>query len=218
MAGSFLCGFFFPLSSFGLRISSSIFSIVMISFTIHDKLLFSFQLWQIALHGYSSLGWQLLLFRTWNTSVQALLAFKNSVESSAIILMDNLIYFSMTWCFSPVAFKMLCSVYVGCYVQFEEGGSFLVLSVWESYIIWISISFPISWKVSVLNLSKHFFMLLGWDSSSSFFCLLSIDLIFLDCHMYLRFPTNILLLFLPLFDDSSSSTLWSSSCILLFFP
>lgn len=38
-------------------------------------------------------------------------------------------YFYMNSCFSPVAFNMLCSAYLGCYLQLEVGGSFHVLSV-----------------------------------------------------------------------------------------
>lgn len=59
--------------------------------------------------GYSALDWQLGLSAL-NTSFQALLNFRVSFETYAVILVGLPLY--MTWCFFVAVFSILCSVLV----------------------------------------------------------------------------------------------------------
>jgi hypothetical protein len=118
----FSCGLIFPVllwfymfSSFGYRITCRIFCsgdlvvIYCFSFCFLERLI-PLSILNDSFAGCSILRLKLFSFRTQNSSLLALLAFKISVEKSAVILMDLPLYFvfSLSW---PSIF-FLCSVYL----------------------------------------------------------------------------------------------------------
>jgi hypothetical protein len=80
--------------------------------------------------GESILGLKLFSFSAWNTSLHALLAFKFSVEKSAVILM-GLPFYVISF-FSLTAFNILSqfSVLISFNDTMSWGSSILVKSVW----------------------------------------------------------------------------------------
>ena len=78
--------------------------------------------------GYSSLGWHLRSLRVFKTPVQDLLAFRNSVEKSCVILIGLPLYF--TWPFPLTAFVILS---LFCII-------IVVIIMWqEDFILWSNI-------------------------------------------------------------------------------
>lgn len=64
--------------------------------------------------GYNSLGWHLWSHRVCNTSIQAPLAFRVSIEKSDVILIGMLLY--VTWSFFLAGFYSLLVVVVVVFI------------------------------------------------------------------------------------------------------
>ena len=123
-----------------------------LSFCLSVKLLISPSYLSEILTGYSNLGCRLLSFITLSMSWHSLLAWRVSIDRSAVILMG--IPLCVVCCFPLAAFNS-CSLYLifvnlinMCLGVFHLG-FILFATLWVSWI-WVAISFPILGKFSTI--------------------------------------------------------------------
>ena len=139
-----------------------------LSFCLSVKLLISPSYLNEILAGYSNLGCRFFSFITLSMSCHSLLAWRISIERSAVILMGILL--CVICCFSLDAFNIcsLCLNFVRsinmCLGVFHLG---FILSgtLWVSWT-WVAISFPILGKFSTIISSNIFSCPLFLSSSS----------------------------------------------------
>ena len=139
-----------------------------VSFCLSVKLLISPSYLNEILAGYSNLGCRLFSFITLSMSCHSLLAWRVSMERSAVILMG--IPLCVICCFSLAAFNIcsLCLIFVNlinmCLGRFHLG--FILLgTLWVSWT-WVIISFPILGKFSTIISSSIFSWAFLLSSSS----------------------------------------------------
>ena len=129
-----------------------------LSFCLSVKLLNSPSYLNEILAGYSNLGHRLLSFITLSMSCHSLLAWRVSIDRSAVILMG--IPLCVIYCFSLAAFNScsLCLIFVNlinmCLGVFRLG-FILFGTFWVSWS-WVAISFPILGKFSAIISSSNF--------------------------------------------------------------
>ena len=129
-----------------------------LSFCLSVKLLISPSYLNEILAGYSNLGCRLFFFITLSMSCHSLLAWRVSIERSAVILMG--IPLCVICCFSLAAFNIysLCLIFVNlinmCLGVFCLG-FILFGTLWVSWT-WVIISFPILGTFSTLISSNIF--------------------------------------------------------------
>ena len=146
-----------------------------LSFCLSVKLLISPSYLNEILAGYSNLGCRLFSFITLSVSCHSLLAWRVSVERSAVILMGIPLF--VICCFSLAAFNIcsLCLIFVNlinmCLRVFHLG-FILFETLWVSWT-WVIISFSILWKFQLL--SPQVF------SHDLSFCLLLLGLLWFKC-------------------------------------
>ena len=139
-----------------------------LSFCLSVKLLISPSDLNEILAGYSNLGCRFFSFITLNMSCHSLLAWRVSIERSAVILMGMPLY--VICFFSLVAFNIcsLCLIFVNlinmCLGAFHLG-FILFGSLWVSWT-WVIISFPILGKFSTIISSSIFSWSFFLSSSS----------------------------------------------------
>ena len=144
-----------------------------LSFCLSEKLLISPSYLNEILAGYTNLGGRLFSFITLSMSCHSLLAWRVSIERSAVILMG--IPLCVICCFSLAAFNIcsLCLIFVNlinmCLGVFHLG-FFLSGILWVSWT-WVIISFPILGKFSTI---------ISWSIFSWSFCLL-LELLWFEC-------------------------------------
>ena len=144
-----------------------------LSFCLSVKLLISPSYVNEILSGYSNLGCRFSSFITLSMSCHSLLAWRDSIQRSAVILMGILL--CVTCCFSLAAFNIcsLCLIFVNlinmCLGVFHL---WIILfgTLWISWT-WMIISFPILGKFSTIISSSIF----SWS-----FCLL-LGCLWFDC-------------------------------------
>ena len=142
-----------------------------LSFCLSVKLLISPSYLNEILVGYSNLGCRLFSFITLSLSCHSLLAWRVSIERSAVILMGIPLW--VICCFSLAAFNIcsLCLIFVNliniCLRVFCLG-FILFGALWVSWS-WMAISFPMLGKFSTIISSSIF----SWAS----FCLLLLGLL-----------------------------------------
>ena len=139
-----------------------------LSFCLSVKLLISPSYLNEILAGYSNVGCRLFSFITLSMSCHSLLAWRVSIERSAVILMRNPL--CVICCFSLAAFNIcsLCLIFVNLinmclgvfYLGFILFGTLLVS--WT----WVIISFPILGKFSTIISSSIFSWSFFLSSSS----------------------------------------------------
>jgi len=143
-----------------------------LSFCLSEKLLISPLYLNEILAGYNNLGCRLFSFIALSMSCHSLLAWRVSIERSAVILMG--IPLCVTCCFSLAAFNIcsLCLIFVNlinmCLGVFRLG-FILFGTLWVSWI-WVIISFPILGKFSTIissSISSLSFVFFFWDSYDS---------------------------------------------------
>ena len=123
-----------------------------LSFCLSVKLLNSPSYLNEILAGYSNLGYRLFSFITLSMSCHSLLAWRVSIDRSAVILMG--IPLCLICCFSLAAFNScsLCLIFVNlinmCLGVFHLG-FILFGTLWVS-CTWVAISFPILGKFSAI--------------------------------------------------------------------
>ena len=129
-----------------------------LSFCLSVKLFISPSCLNEILAGYSNLGCRLFSFITLSMSCHSLLAWRVSIERSAVTLMGILL--CVICCFSLAAFKIcsLCLIFVNlinmCLVVFHLG-FILFGALWVSWT-WVAISFHILGKLSTIISSSIF--------------------------------------------------------------
>ena len=139
-----------------------------LSFCLSVKLLISPSYLNEILAGYSNLGRRLFSFITLSMPCHSLLAWRISIERSAVILMG--IPLCVICCFSLAAFNIcsLCLIFVNlinmCLGVFHLG-FILFGTLWISWT-WVIISFPILGKFSTIISSRIFSWSLILSSSS----------------------------------------------------
>ena len=139
-----------------------------LSFCLSEKRLISPSYLNQILAGYNILGCRLFSFITLSMSCHSLLAWRISIERSAVILMG--IPLCVICCFSLAAFNIysLCLIFVNlinmCLVVFHLG-FILFGTLWVSWT-WVIISFPILGKFSTI-ISSNIFSWSFFLSSSS---------------------------------------------------
>ena len=135
------------------------------SFCLSVMLLISPSYLNEILAGYSNLGCGFFSFITLSMSCHSLLAWRVSIERSAVILMG--IPLCVICCFSLAAFNIcsVCLIFVNlinmCLGVFHLG-FILFGTLWVSWI-WMAISFPILGKFSTI-ISSSIFVFFFWDS------------------------------------------------------
>ena len=145
------------------------------SFCLSVKLLISPSYLNEMLAGYSNLGCRLFSFITLSMFCHSLLAWRVSIERSAVILMG--IPLCVICCFYLAAFNFcsLCLIFINltnmCPGVFYLG-FILFGTLWVSWA-WVVISFPILGKFSTIISSSIF----SWPS----FCLLLLGLLWFEC-------------------------------------
>ena len=142
-----------------------------LNFCLSVKLLISPSYLNEILAGYSNLGCRLFSFITLSMSCHSLLAWRVSIERSAVILMGIPLW--VICYFSLAAFNIcsLCLIFVNlinmCLGVFSLG--IILLGLWVSWT-WVTISLPILGKFSAI-ISKYFLMaflfVFFWDSYDS---------------------------------------------------
>ena len=139
-----------------------------LSFCLSEKLLISPSYLNEILAGYNNLGCRLFSFITLSMSCHSLLAWRVSIERSAVILMG--IPLCVICCFSLAAFNIcsLCLIFVNlinmCLGVFHLG-FILFGTLWVSWT-WVIISFPILGKFSTIISSSIFSWSFFLSSSS----------------------------------------------------
>jgi len=139
-----------------------------LSFCLSVKLLISPSYMNEILAGYSNLGCRLFSFITLLMSYHSLLAWRVSIERSAVILMG--IPLCVICCFSPTAVNIssLCLIFANlinmCLGVFHLG-FILFGTLWVSWT-WVIISFPILGKFSTIISSSIFSWSFFLSSSS----------------------------------------------------
>ena len=139
-----------------------------LSFCLSVKLLISPSYLNEILGGYSNLGCSLFSFITLSMSCHSLLAWRVSIERSAVILMG--ISLCVICCFYLAAFNIcsLCLIFVNlinmCLGVFRFG-FILFWTLWVSWT-WVAIAFPILGKFSTI-ISLSIFSWYFYLSSSS---------------------------------------------------
>ena len=145
-----------------------------LSFCLSVKLLISPSYLNEILAGYSNLGCRFFSFITLSMSCHFLLAWRVSVERSAVILMG--IPLCVICCFSLTAFNIcsLCLIFVNlinmCLGVFHL--EFILFGNLWVFCTWVAISFPILESFSTVISSSIF----SWP----FFCLL-LGLLWFEC-------------------------------------
>ena len=129
-----------------------------LSFCLSVKLLISPSYLNEILAGYSNLGFKFLSFITLSMSWRSLLAWRVSVERSAVILMG--IPLCVICCFSLAAFNIcsLCLIFVNSInmcLEVSHLGFILFGTLWIFWT-WVTISFPILGKFSIIISSSIF--------------------------------------------------------------
>ena len=129
-----------------------------LSFCLSVKLLNSPSYLNEILAGYSNLGCRLFSFFTFSMSYHSLLAWRVSIDRSAVILMG--IPLCIICCFSLAAFNIcsLCLTFVNLinmYLGVFHLGFILFGTLWVSWT-WVAISFPILGKFSAIISSSSF--------------------------------------------------------------
>ena len=145
-----------------------------LSFCLSVKLLISPSYLNEILAGYSNLGCRLFSFITLSMPCHSPLAWRVSIERSAVILMG--IPLCVICCFSLTGFNIfcLCLIFVSlinmCLGVFHLG--FILFGIlWVSWT-WVIISFPILGKFSTIISSSIF----SWS-----FCLLLLGPLWFKC-------------------------------------
>ena len=139
-----------------------------LSFCVSVKLLISPSYLNGILAGYSNLGCKFSSFITLSMSCHSLLAWRVSIERSAVILMGIPLY--VICCFSLAAFDIcsLCLIFVNlinmCLGMFHLG-FILFGTFWVSWT-WVIISFPILGTFSTITSSSIFSWSFFLSSSS----------------------------------------------------
>ena len=129
-----------------------------LSFCLSVKLLISPSYLNEILAGYSHLGFRLFSFITLSMSCHSLLAWRVSIERSAVICIG--IPLCVICCFSLGAFNIcsLCLIFVNlinmCLGVFRLG--FILFGTLCVSWTWVIISFPILWKFSTIISSSIF--------------------------------------------------------------
>ena len=129
-----------------------------LSFCLSVKLLISPSYLNEILAGYSNLGCRLFSFITLSMSCHSLLAWRVSIERSAVILMG--IPLCVICCFSLAAFNIcsLCLIFVNlnnmCLGVFCLG--FILFGTLWVFWTWVTIYFPILGKCSTIISSSIF--------------------------------------------------------------
>ena len=129
-----------------------------VSFCLSVKLLISPSYLNEILAGYSNLGCRFFSFITLSMSCYSLLAWRVSIERSAVILMG--IPLRVICCFSLAAFDIcsLCLIFVNlinmCLGVFHLG--FILFGTLWVYWTWVAISFSILGKFSTISSSSIF--------------------------------------------------------------
>ena len=198
-----------------------------LSFCLSVKLLISPSYLNEILAGYSNLGCRFFSFITLSMSCHSLLAWRVSIEISAVILMG--IPLCVICCFSLAAFNIcsLCLIFVNlinmCLGLFCLG-FILFGTLWVSWT-WVTISVPILGKFSIIISSSIFSwsFFLSFSPGTPMIQMLghltlsqrSLRLSSLLVILFFLF-SSLLHLFLPL--SSTSLTLSSASVILLLVP
>ena len=192
-----------------------------LSFCLSVKLLISPSYLNEILAGYSNLGCRLFSFITLSMSCHFLLAWRVSIERSAVILMG--IPFCVISCFSLAAFNIyslywifvnLINMCLGVFCL----GFILFWTLWVSWT-WVAISFPFLGKFSNI-ISSHIFsypFLLSSSYGTSIVQMLGCLTLF---QRFLRFSSLPLILFfgsVSFISTSVSSTHFSSLLPQLFY-
>ena len=148
------------------NLSTTLVKTLSLSFCLSVKLLISPSYLNVILAGYSNLGCRFFSFITLSLSCHSLLAWRVSVERSAVILMG--IPLCVICCFSLAAFN-ICSLHLifvnlinMCLGVFHLG-FILFVTLWVSWT-WVTISFSILGKFSTIIssiFSWSFCLLLG---------------------------------------------------------
>ena len=139
-----------------------------LSFCLSVNLLISPSYLNQILAGYNNLGCRLFSFITLSMSCHSLLAWRVSIEKSAVILIG--IPLCVICCFSLSAFNIcsLCSIFVNlinmCLGVFHLG--FILFRTLQVSWTWVIISFPILEKFSTIISSSIFSWSFFWSSSS----------------------------------------------------
>ena len=139
-----------------------------LSFCLFGKLLISPSYLNEILAGYSNLSCRLFSFITLNMSCHSLLAWRVSIERSAVILMGIPLCIC---CFFLAAFNIcsLCLIFVNlinmCFGVFHLG--FIMFGTLSVFWTWVIISFPILGKLSTIISLSIFWRPFFLSSSSS---------------------------------------------------
>ena len=185
-----------------------------LSFCLSVKLLISPSYLNEILAGYSNLGCRFFSFIILSMSCHSLLAWRVSIEKSAVILMGIPL---CVCCFSLAVFSIcsLCLIFVNlinmCLGVFHLG-CILFGTLWISWT-WVAISFPILGKVSTIISSSIFSWPFFLSSSGT-------PTIWMLGHLtlsqrFLRLSSFLLIVFSFFLSASFISTILSSTSLIL---